>query len=57
MHKLLPKIYFYFGFDQNKSIFSSGLKPRASSSHKTVDVYKYIIFVFTSKRVKVRIAI
>lgn len=55
MHKLLPVIYFYF--DQNRLIFNSGLEPRASSSHKTEDVYKNIIFVFMSKRVKVRIAI
>lgn len=57
MHKFVPKIYFYFEFDQRSLIFNSVLDPRASSSHKTVDVYKNIMFVFMSKRVRVRIAI
>lgn len=57
MYKLLPKIYIYFEFDQNRLIYNSGLDLRTGSSHKTVDVYKNIMFVFMSKRVKVRIAI
>lgn len=57
MHKFVPKISFYFEFDQPRLIFNSGLDPRASSSLKTVDGYKNIMFVFMSKRVRVRIAI
>lgn len=57
MYKLLPKIYFYFEFNKHRLIFNGGLDPRASSSHKTVDVYKNIMFVFMSKRVKVWSAI
>lgn len=56
MYKFVHKTYFYFVFDQHRLIFNSGQDPRASSSDKTVDVYKNIMFVFMSKRVRVRIA-
>lgn len=57
MHKFAPKIYFYFVFDQHRLLYQSGQNPRASSSDKTVDVYKKIMFVFMSNIIRVRIAI